>query len=61
MELDPVFAPRREKYTIQTNTLVHFSSELKSQFINYHREALGRYAHQQQQQYDQPHTCTCPD
>ena len=43
MELEPIFAPRREKYSISTNTLSHLQNEHKGMFIEYNRELIKRF------------------
>ncbi len=44
LKIEQCVAPRKDKYALQTNTLVHLASEHKSRFIDYHRELLvSRY------------------
>ena len=41
LALEPVIAPRKEKYLIQTNTMAYFANEQKSRFIEHHRDLLS--------------------
>lgn len=41
MALEPVIAPRKEKYLIQTNTMAYFANEQKIRFIEHHRDLLS--------------------
>ncbi|CDW87862.1 UNKNOWN [Stylonychia lemnae] len=41
--IDPLIAPRKDKYTLQTNTQQYFQNEHKSMFIEYNKELLRHY------------------